>query len=653
MRTWLARRLPRRLVRRLTRVLIILGLALALPPIAGAAAIATWLWLAPYPTERLAPARAQSLALVDRAGRPLRVQPLAGGGRAAWVPLGRIHPLAITATLAGEDHRFFQHGGVDGRAVARAAWLAVRHGRMRSGASTITMQLARTIEPHRRDGRGKLGEMLAALQLERALGKQALLEQYLNRVYYGAGAYGIEAAAQRFFGRSAAELTAGEATLLAVLPRAPSSYDPRHHLAVSLQRRAHVLGLMQGQGWLSAEDRARIEAEPVAIVAAAAPPAEAPHFSDWALAQLSPAACSVAAGPRRTTLDLPLQRRLERAVAEHLRSRAWADLRQAGVVVVDPATGAVLAMVGSADHGAAEAGQVNIATALRHPGSTLKPFVYAMAIEAGASPASIADDRWGAVPGYRPHRRMRERGPHRYREALAGSFNLAAVDVLADVGVSPLLERLRRARIGPLAGSSTDYGLDLALGSARVRLVDLAAAYGFLVNGGRVFQARAAGAADPGVQLFDPVTSWLVMDMLADPAARRSAFGAQLPLDLPFPVAAKTGTSSGFADTYTVAATREVVVAAWAGAFDGSGTRGHLAMWSAAPLARAALLAAADRHGGHLTLPPPPPGVVTADVCEVTGLRPGLDCPHKREHFAAGEFPDQSCAGHGLVAAGN
>ena len=294
---------------------------------------------------------------------------------------------------------------------------------------------------------------------------------------------------------------------------------------------------------------------------------------------------------------------------------------------------------------------MNIATALRHPGSTLKPFVYALAIEAGAHPASIADDRFGAVPGYRPNRRMRERGPRRFREALAGSFNLAAVDVLAGVGVAPLLERLRLAQLGPLAGSSTDYGLDLALGSARVRLVDLAAAYGFLVNGGRVFRARGFEAAgrDPGIQLFDPVTSWLVMDMLADPAARRSAFGAELPLDLPFPVAAKTGTSSGFADTYTVAATREVVVAAWGGAFDGSGTRGHLAMWSAAPLARAALLAAADRHGGRLTLPPPPPGVVTADVCEVTGLRPGPDCPHKRERFVAARVPATPCPGHALA----
>ena len=200
--------------------------------------------------------------------------------------------------------------------------------------------------------------------------------------------------------------------------------------------------------------------------------------------------------------------------------------------------------------------------------------------------------------------------------------------------------------MGPLSGSAPDYGLDLALGTARVRLVDLAAAYGFLVNGGRVC-ARAQPrrrSRSRASSCSRRQASFLVMDMLADPHARRAGFGADLPLDLPFPVAAKTGTSSGFADTCTIAATREAIVAAWAGAFDGSGTRGHLAMWSAAPLARAALLAAADLHGGPLTLPPPPPGVVTADVCAVTGQRPGPGCPHKREHFAAGGDPHRDRA---------
>jgi penicillin-binding protein 1C len=317
------------------------------------------------------------------------------------------------------------------------------------------------------------------------------------------------------------------------------------------------------------------------------------------------------------------------------------------VVVIEPDTGAVRAMVGSGDFAAAAAGQVNITTAARHPGSTLKPFIYALALEQGATPASIALDSLAASPAYHPLRRIRERGPARYREALGGSLNLAAVDVLGDVGVATLLERLRAAGLGPLPGTASAYGYDLALGAARVRLVDLAAAYGAFVTGGLAHPPRAwDGPALPATQLFSPETSWLVMDMLADPDARRAAFGASLPFDLPFRVAAKTGTSSGFADTLAIAATREAVVAAWAGAFDGSGTRGQLAMWSAAPLARAALLAVADRAGGPLTLPPAPPGIVARDICRVTGLVPGAGCPTKREHFAHDHVPVEPCPGH-------
>jgi penicillin-binding protein 1C len=304
-------------------------------------------------------------------------------------------------------------------------------------------------------------------------------------------------------------------------------------------------------------------------------------------------------------------------------------------------------MVGSADYDGPD-GQVNITITPRHPGSALKPFVYAAAIEAGDSPASMAIDARLGVPGYQPHRPMREHGVARYREALAGSFNLAAIDVVERVGVPVLLEDLRRAGLGPLRGTAPEYGPDLALGSGRVRLVDLAAAYGFLVGGGHVVRPRALAdePSAPPVRVFSAEASWLVMDILADAAARRASFGAELPLDLPFRVAAKTGTSSGFADTLAVGATREAVAAAWAGAFDGSGTRGTLAMWSAAPLVRAALLAVADHRGEPLTLPAPPPGIVARDVCRVTGLLPGASCPTKHEHFIAGHEPIGACGGH-------
>jgi penicillin-binding protein 1C len=553
----------------------------------------------------------------------------------------------IDATLAGEDRRFFEHGGVDLLSVGRAALLALRYGHVVSGASTITMQLARMLEPHRKSLPGKLWEMLAAWRLERAANKREILEQYLNRAYYGNGAVGVEAASQRYFGKAAGTLGPGEAVLLAILPRAPRAYDPRLHLDAAMARRSHVLDLMVSTGRLAADKRERIEHEPI-VLAQGESPRLARHFVDYVMRQLG---SRTSGGTVRTTLDAVLQQHLETAVADFVATHTQQGLGQAGLVVLEPASGAIRAMVGSSNYDAPDGGQNNILTTLRHPGSTLKPFLYAMAIENGATPASVAQDALGAVANYNPHKHMREHGSARLREALAGSFNLAAVEVLDGVGVPPLLERLRSLGLAPLSGNSNDYGLDLALGSARVRLLDLAAAYGFLVNAGQVtlpsvFADEPPQRTDGG---FSPEASWLVLDMLADPEARRAVFGASLPLDLPFKVAAKTGTSSGFADTLAVAVTHEAIAAAWAGAFDGSGTKGTLAMWSAAPLVRAALLAVSDLAGAPLTLPEAPASITSHDVCRITGALPGPDCPRKHEHFVVGHEPHETCKGHGTA----
>jgi len=344
-------------------------------------------------------------------------------------------------------------------------------------------------------------------------------------------------------------------------------------------------------------------------------------------------------------------------VSEHVASLAHRNLDQAGVLVLDTGSGQVRAMVGSAAYGGA-AGQLNITTWRRHPGSALKPFVYALAIEAGDSPASIAYDIHDVPSRYRVDRLTQpERGPVRYREALAGSYNLAAVHTLEKVGVERMMTVLRWAGVGPLAGTAEDYGLRLALGSAQVRLIDLASAYGFVARSGKV--RRATGIADltswtgavwrperpRDVRIFSPETSWLVMDMMADPDARRPAFGQELPVDLPFRVAVKTGTARGFADTVAIGVTSELTVAAWAGTFDGTPTEGLVAMDAAAPLVRAGLLAGSGGHDLHL--PGPPPGVETALVCPLSGLPAGPDCPHQKlEYVASGRVPAHPCDWH-------
>ncbi len=613
----------------------------------------------PYPTAKMSPAGGGPLLITDRNGALLRSVPSPDGrpGRENWVALDRIPSHAVLTVIASEDSGFYEHRGVDGRGVARAMWLDLRQRRAAYGGSTITMQLARMLhssgEP--RTLTNKIREAVYALRMERAVGKATILEQYLNRAYYGHGAYGIEAAARTYFDKPATSLSVGEATLLAIVPRAPTAYDPVAHLDSALRRRAHVFGLLAERGLMSEAEVARASAQTL-TPALHDQPNLAPHFTDWVLRTL-PEEVRERGGEVRTTLDLGLQQKLERRVAEHVDELGSRNLQQAGVVVLDTQTGEVLAMVGSAgfDEGA---GQINIITRRRHPGSALKPFVYATAIESGESPASIAYDILDVPSDYRVKTlTQKEHGPVRYRAALAGSYNLAAVHVLEKVGIARVMSVLRRAGVGALDGTPGTYGLRLALGSAKVRLVDLAAAYGFLVKEGRVSRpepvldirtqdGRVERPARPlQRRIFSPQTSWLVMDMLADAEARREVFGQELPLDLPFRVAAKTGTSRGFADTVAIAVTNEVTVAAWAGNFDGTPTHGLVAMQSAAPLVRAGLLLAANER--PLTLPEPPPGITTAYVCPLSGKLVGPDCPHRKlEYFATGHVPTEHCTWH-------
>jgi penicillin-binding protein 1C len=276
--------------------------------------------------------------------------------------------------------------------------------------------------------------------------------------------------------------------------------------------------------------------------------------------------------------------------------------------------------------------------------------VYATAIERGDSPFSIAWDVRDTTPAYFAPTAGVEHGPVRYREALASSYNFAAIDVLERAGLTRVMSVLRAAGVATLPGSPRDYGPRLALGAAKVRLLDLAAGYGFLVKDGRVGTPRGVASAElpdgrrwrpphaPERRLFSPQTAWLVMDMLSDPEARRPEFGMELPFDLPFRIVAKTGTARGFSDTWAIGATREVIVGAWAGTFDGTPTQGLVGMDGAAPLVRDAMLAIAAT-GAKLTLPPRPPGIDDIEVCVDTGMPADDRCPRVREVVAHGTAP--------------
>jgi penicillin-binding protein 1C len=645
------------------------GLRRTLLAIAGlgglaAAGLAVAVLCFPYDASQLDPARGGPLELVDRDGRLLRRVPAQGHqpGRRAWVPLSQIPSAAYAVVVASEDRRFYRHPGVDLAGLLRAAALDLQRGRLVYGGSTITMQLMRMMHSAGKPRTiiNKLRETVLALRVERALSKREILEQYLNRSYYGNGAYGLEAAARTYFGKPARSLSAGEATLLALVPRAPTAYNPLHHLERLKRRRTHVLALAERCGLLDREQIGRIVAEPLAPELHR-PPIRAGHFTDWVLTQL-PSATRRLGGRVETTLDLTLQEQLEHTVAQHVAALAPHRLDQAGLVVLDTQSGAIRAMVGSTDYTRVK---LNITTWRRHPGSALKPFVYALALEAGDNPATVAYDVHDIPSAYDVIRPTQpERGPVSYREALAGSYNLAAIHVLERVGVQRLIGRLEAAHLGPLPQAPDQYGLRLALGSAKTRLLALASAYGFLTRGGRVQRARGIRqvrgprgerwrpASQNERQVFSPRVAYLVMHMLSDPEARRPMFGQELPLDLPFPVAAKTGTARGFADTVAVGTTHEITAAAWAGNFDGRPTHGLLAMRAAAPLVRAALLAAANHRSsptraGRLTLPSRPEGIVGAEVCALSGQRPGPHCPHRRhELFIEARQPKRPCSWH-------
>lgn len=600
------------------------------------------------------PKQGGPLVIVDRHGEVLRRVPSQDGrpGRSTWVRLSEIDSHAVQTLLASEDQAFFRHGGVDFFALLRGLTLTLTTPG-RYGGSTLTMQLAKLVHSQgkARSASVKLQEMRAAWGIERHLSKQQIVEQYLNRAYYGRGAYGIEAAAQRYFGKAAHSLSTGEATFLAVLPRGPSFYDPMRHRTRTLRRRAHLFGLLQAQGRMTAGEVQRAAAEPLDIQLHPFP-FRAPHATTWILSTL-PASVRSRGGVVHSTIDLALQEALETRVREHVLGRRKVDVRQAGAVLIEAETGAVRAMVGSMDYDGSEGGHLNIVTRRRYPGSALKPFVYGTAIEHGESPASIAYDVRGISEHYF-ETGAREHGPVPYREALAGSYNFAAVNVLEEVGVAPVVGTLQRAGVGPVSQLPGVYGSRLALGSTKVRLLDLTAGYRAFVRGGQVLPAYGveqvaassfrSTAAEPS-EALSAQAAWLVMDMLSDPEARRPMFGDELAVDLPYRVVAKTGTAEGFADTVAVLATNDWLVGAWAGRFDGKATQGQAGMAAAAPLARAALLLATD--GRAQILPARPSGLRQHAVCPLSGKAPGPHCTHeRREWFIEGTAPQETCSWH-------
>jgi penicillin-binding protein 1C len=599
----------------------------------------------PFPVERLRPEAFESTRVRDRHGRVLREALSDESGRARSVPLeGGVSPWVPLAFVAIEDHRFREHDGLDLRGIARATRDNLVAGRVVAGGSTLSQQLAGLVFPGPRTFAHKAREAVWALRLERALPKNAILEAYVNRAPFGHGAIGIEAAARLYFEKPAAGLTLAESALLAGLPRAPTLNNPFSHRERALRRMRQVLDRMLALGLVDAERHAQALAEPLRFARRERTFA-APHFTTWVLGH------APTPGDVVTTLDAALQAEVETAIDEILPTLADRRVGQAAAVVLDNPTGDVLAWAGSRDF-FGEDGQVDMVRGERQPGSTLKPFLYGLALEQGETAASRLPDFpmfFETLSGdYRPQNYDRRfHGWVSLREALACSYNVPAVHLANRLGVGALHERLRALGFESLRLAASHYGLGLALGNGEVTLLELANAYRTLANDGvhRPVRWRAAEPPTDGIRIMPAPVARLVTDILADPVARAPAFGRHNALVLPFPAAAKTGTSTDFTDNWTVGYTPQVTVAVWVGNFDGRPMEGVSGITGAGRLWHRIM----RRIGGRAPAGPfSRQGLVEAELC-AEAFAPLGACEHTVvERFLPGTEPRPVAAALGL-----
>ncbi len=606
-----------------------------------------------------------SLKMLDREGRLLREDARSDSGRATWVPLSRVSPHVVAATVAVEDRRFGRHPGVDGVALMRAVRDNVVAGRVVSGASTLTMQLVRLLVPRERTMGSKVVEAVAALELHWRLGKDGVLEHYLNRAPYGNRVAGIEAASRLYFGVPSSDLSLAQAALLAGLPNAPTLLNPYRQPARAKGRMAHVLRAMVRHGAIDEAAMERALREPLRF-AARAGRFFAPHFVDLVRREVD--ARLQTAATVRTTLDLDVQGRAEAALRERLESLTERGARTGAVVVFDNRSGAVLAMAGSRDYWDERiAGAYNAALALRQPGSTLKPFLYAFALEQGRTAASIAADVPTAFVGgdgeFHPRNYDGKfHGPVRYRVALGASLNVAATAVLAELGVGRWLTFLRRVGFLELTRQADEYGVGLALGNGEVSLLSLARGYAVLARGGTTVASQmvieahdatggALNLAPRGASetVMGAATAFVVSDILADDEARAMTFGRRSVLAMPFRAAVKTGTSQAFRDNWAVGFTEAVTVAVWVGNVEDVPMQRVSGVSGAGPILRDVLTFAAERYGaGLIDATDGADGVVQGRVCALSGLLVGQECPGGvNEWFKVGGEPHEVCTWHG------
>ncbi len=637
----------------------------------------------------------QTTRILDRNGQVLFELNDPTAGSRNYIPLSQISPNLVAATIATEDKDFYSNPGFDPVAITRALWTNYVTEGQGGGASTITQQLARALllSPEERSQRTvarKTREIILAAEITRRYSKDEILELYLNEIYYGNLAYGIEAAAQTYFNKSAKELTLGEAAFLAGLPQSPAVYDIYTNPEATLVRQQQVLVLMfelsQAENCIEVSNSTeRVCVDPIAATQAAeqiktytfVPPAYGaaryPHWVNFVRAQLEEqfdAQTIYRSGfVVYTTLDPVLQDRAQQLVTDQVAAMVNNNTKNGALVAIQPSTGQILAMVGSPDfNNAAISGQINMAVSpTRQPGSSIKPFTYIAAFEKGWTPSTWIWDvptkfPDGANPPYEPRNYDGTfHGGLTVRLALANSFNIPAVKALEFVGIYddpntdkkdgliPFLERL-----GITSLTRDDYGLSLTLGGGDISLMEWTAAYSVLANGGvkvppvailkiTTFDGEVVYEYQPpaGEQVIRPEHAYLISSILSDNEARSFTFGRNSALNLSFPVAAKTGTTNDIRDNWTMGYTPDLVTGVWVGNADytpmvnSSGLSGAAPIWS-----QFMEYAVPYLTNGSPTPFNRPNGIMDMVVCRLGGTEPTNDCGAQyTEVFAVDQPP--------------
>lgn len=563
--------------------------------------------------------------LLDRHGEALEHFPRKDLFRHRPATLDEIPADLVEASLVAEDQRFDYHDGIDYLAVIRALHDSWKMKRIVSGASTISQQLIKISSPAApRTLAAKLREALTARHLEYRWSKKEILAAYLNRLDYGHHRQGCREAAEFYFGKPLADLSLAECAFLAGLPQAPSRLDPFRHPERAMARRNWILDRLAAVRHHDPYRVAAARAEPLRLHPPGNP-LPAPHLA----ARTRPSAQTN--GGLHTTINRSLQESVNGIVHNHLTRVRGANVQHAAVVVIENATGEVLALVGSGDFDDPRGGQIDGSRTPRSAGSTLKPFTYLLALEHNRlHPASIIPDiptKWQTREGLEAPRNFdgRHHGPVTIRHALANSLNVAAMHALNDLGGPETLHALLvELGVTSLDRPAGDYGLGLTIGNAEIRLVELTNAFASLARLGEHLPPRflTDEQGTPPRRVASREAAYMIADILADNAARSPAFGHASALRLPFRCAVKTGTSSDFRDAWCIGFTRELTVGVWAGNFDNSPMKGMTGATGAGPIFRQAMMAA--HHARPPGWIPRPEGVTTVNVDTRTGRRPAV-----------------------------